>query len=145
MDERVFDGRAIVRKEPILFRYVPFILATIFLVDPLHAAAPVIADETGIEGMVLRGPTYPGPEIIGKSDEAPFRASFHVLDSEEKVVARFTSDEDGGFKVLLSPGDYTIIPDKSAPILFPKRQKKKVIVPEDGFADVTLRFDTGMR
>ena len=127
-----------------IFICVPFILSAIFLVGPLHAATPVIVDETGIKGKVLRGPTYPGPEIAGKSDEVPFRASFHVLDSEEEV-ARFESDKNGCFKVLLPPGEYTIVPDESASILFPKRQKKEVTVPEDGFADVTLKFDTGMK
>ena len=81
---------------------------------------------------------------MGKPDEAPFRAYFHVLDWEREV-ARFESDEKGRFEVPLGPGEYTIVPDKSAPILFPHQQKKAVTVPEEGFAEVTLRFDTGMR
>lgn len=124
--------------------YVAFILPAMFLVGCLLATTPAIADETGITGKVLRGPTVPGPTIVGESDEAPFQASFHVL-ATNKVVARFESDENGNFKVLLPPGEYTIVPDASAPILFPKRQTRDVTVPEDGFADVTLRFDTGMR
>ena len=51
----------------------------------------------------------------------------------------------GNFTVLLPPDEYTIVPDASAPILFPEQQTKVVTVPEDGFADVTLRFDTGIR
>ncbi len=124
--------------------YVAFILSAMFLVGCLLATTPAITDETGIKGKVLRGPTVPGPSIAGESDEAPFHASFHVLDSK-KAVARFESDENGNFKVLLPPGEYTIVPDASAPIPYPKRQTKDVTVPEDGFADVTLRFDTGMR
>ena len=54
-------------------------------------------------------------------------------------------DENGYFEVLLAPGEYTIVPDKKAPILSPTRQTKRVSVPDDGFADVVLRFDTGMR
>ncbi len=127
-----------------IFSYVLLILAAIFLVGPLHATTPVIADETGIAGKVLKGPIKPGPTIVGESDEAPFRALFHVLDSE-KEVARFESDENGFFKVFLPPGEYTIVPDASARIPYPKRQTKEVTVPEDGFADVTLKFDTGMR
>lgn len=125
--------------------YVLVILTAICLVGPLHATNTAIADETGIKGKVLRGPVYPGPEIAGKRDEVLFSAAFHVRDSEDEEVARFESDEKGRFKVLLPPGEYTIIPDKSAPILFPQRQRKEVTVPEDGFAEVTLKFDTGMR
>jgi hypothetical protein len=124
--------------------YVAFILSAVFFVGCLLATTPAIADETGIKGKVLRGPTVPGPTIAGESDEAPFHACFHVLSSKQ-VVARFEADENGNFKVLLPPGEYTIIPDASAPIPYPKRQTKDVTVPEDGFAEVTLRFDTGMR
>ncbi len=95
-------------------------------------------------GTVLRGPVEGGPTIAGKADEAPFRAVFHVMDSGREV-ARFESDEQGRFKVALPPGVYTIVADKSAPVLFPNRQTKEVIVPEKGYADATLRFDTGMR
>ena len=127
-----------------IFSHVPLLLAAICLAGGPQAAMPVSADETGIEGTVLIGPIRPGPAMAGQSDEAPFRASFLVLDSEHKV-ASFESDDQGYFKVLLPAGEYTIVPVKSTPILFPGRQKKTVTVPEDGFANVTLRFDTGMR
>ncbi len=125
-------------------RRVAIVFGSTLLVGMLFAAQPVIADDTGIKGKVLRGPVIPGPTTPGESDEVPFRASFHVLDTE-RVVAKFESAENGLFKVLLAPGEYTIVPDKKAPILFPTRQTKYVRVPEDGFADVVLRFDTGMR
>jgi len=128
-----------------IFVYVPFILSAMFWLGPVYAAKPAIADETGIKGKVLRGPVHPGPATPGNPDEVPFRAAFQVLDSEEEEVAKFESDDKGRFKIILPPGDYTIVPHKSAPILFPQRQKKEVTVPEDGFTDVTLRFDTGMR
>jgi hypothetical protein len=127
-----------------IFSYVLVMLSALFLFGALHAAPPVTAEETGIKGKVLREPAYPGPEIIGKPDEAPFSATFCVLDSEEEIVARFESDEKGRFKVSLPPGEYTIVPAK-APIPFPRRQRKEVTVPDDGFAEVTLKFDTGMK
>jgi len=125
--------------------YVQLLLATIVSAGPLHADSPVSADETGVKGTVLMGPIRPGPVIAGQSHEAPFRASFHVLDVDNKSVAQFKSDDNGCFTVLLAPGEYTIVPDASAPILRARHQRKTVTVPEEGFADVTLRFDTGMR
>jgi hypothetical protein len=107
-------------------------------------ASPLIAAETGIMGIVLRGPINPGPEIQGQVNEAPFRASFSVLKSDQ-VVAGFESDDNGNFRVVLLPGDYTIVADASAPVLNPEHQPKSVTVPAAGFADVTLRFDTGIR
>ena len=122
----------------------PFLLAVVCLTGGLFAALPVSAAEAGIRGTVLWGPINPGPTRVGQSDEAPFRATFIVL-VDERQVARFKSDKKGNFEVLLPAGDYTIVPDKSTPIPAPQSQAKTVTVPEDGFAVVTLRFDTGMR
>lgn len=126
------------------YRYVLFLLATICLVAGLQIAMPVNAAETGIKGTILWGPVEPGPARIGQSDEAPLRAAFVVMDSKQKV-ASFESDDEGNFTVLLPAGKYAIVPDKSKPALFPGEQRKMVTVPEDGFAIVTLKYDTGMR
>jgi hypothetical protein len=123
---------------------IPFLLAAICLVGCLNADMPVNAAESGIRGTALWGPVKPGPSRLGQSDEAPFRATFIVL-VDERQVAQFKSDKKGNFEVLLPAGNYTIVPDKSTPIPAPQSQTKTVTVPEDGFAVITLRFDTGMR
>ena len=111
----------------------------------VEVANAVSAGATGVTGQVLMGPIVPGPEVPGQINEAPFSALFSVLNSANDPVASFRSDDDGNFTVLLSPGEYTIIPDPSAPILFPGQQPKLVIVPDTGFADVILMYDTGIR
>lgn len=121
-----------------------FLLFAICVASGLFAVMPVSAAQTGVRGTVLWGPVKPGPARVGQSDEAPFRAAFIVF-SAERQVARFKSDKKGNFEVLLPAGDYTIVPDKSTPVPAPQNQIKKVTVPVDGFAEVTLRFDTGMR
>jgi len=108
-------------------------------------AGPASLENTGIRGQVLMGPVTPGPQREGEPDEAPFSALFHVLDDEDVEVARFESDEDGRFEVALAPADYTIVPDTSAPIMNPTRQRHEVTVPQEDYAEVTLRFDTGLR
>jgi hypothetical protein len=121
-----------------------FLLAMICLAGVLFAAMPVNAADTGVRGTVLLGPVKAGPARMGQSDEAPFSATFIVF-AAEREVARFKSDKKGNFEVLLPAGDYTIVPVKSTPIPAPQSQTKPVTVPADGFAEVTLRFDTGMR
>jgi hypothetical protein len=79
-----------------------------------------------------------------QGDEAPLQATF-LVHSAGRKVAQFKSDAKGNFDVLLPAGDYVIVPDKSTPMPAPQNQKKSVTVPADGFAVVTLRFDTGMR
>ncbi len=122
---------------------VPFLLLLILMVGCVQAESPDSPVETGIRGLMMYGPIRPGPERVGQSNEAPLQATFFVLSGDRKV-ARFESDEKGYFEVLLPAGEYAIVPDKSTPIRVPQRQKKSVIVPADGVADVTLRFDTGM-
>lgn len=110
----------------------------------LMVGMPVNAADTGISGTALWGPVQPGPARLGRRDEAPLRATFLVF-AAEREVARFESDKKGNFEVLLPSGNYTIVPDKSTPVPGPQSQTKTVTVPKDGFAVVTLRFDTGMR
>ena len=121
-----------------------FLLTAICLVSGLFTVMPVSAAETGVRGTVLWGPVKPGPARVGQSDEAPFRATFIVF-AAGREVARFKSDKSGKFEVLLPAGGYTIVPDTSTPIPAPQSQIKSVTVPTNGFAEVTLRFDTGMR
>ena len=127
-----------------IYGHAPLLLAAICLFGGLQVTIPVNAAETGIRGTVMWGPVHGGPVRAGQSEEAPLSASFLVLGSETKV-ASFESDDKGHFEITLPAGEYTIVPDKSTPMPFPGQQKKTVTVPEDGFAEVTLRFDTGMR
>lgn len=119
-------------------------LAVICLAGGVQTVMPVRAADTGVRGTVVWGPVVPGPASPGQIQEAPLRASFQILCAGRKV-ARFESDENGHFEVSLPAGDYTIVPDKSTPIPFPERQKRTFTVPEDGFAVITIRLDTGMR
>jgi hypothetical protein len=107
-------------------------------------AMPLSADETGVKGTALWGPVKPGPSRAGQSNEAPLSATFEVR-RDGQVVARFKSDRAGRFEVPLPPGEYVITPARGTPIPAPHSQATNVTVPADGFAEVTLRLDTGMR
>lgn len=124
--------------------FVRFMFVSILLLSGLQMALPAHSAETGIKGTVLWGPVKPGPSRIGKSDEAPLSASFIALNSKKKKT-RFKSDKKGNFLVYLPAGKYMIVPDNSKPALFPGKQEKFVTVPDGGFAEVTFRYDTGMR
>ena len=119
-------------------------LTTLCLVAGCFAAVPVQAEETGLKGTVLWGPVKPGPSKVGQEEEAPLRATFAVYAGEEKI-AEFESDRFGAFEVSLPPGEYTIVPHEKTPVPYATNQTTQVTVPDDGFADVTIRLDTGMR
>ncbi len=113
--------------------------------DGLSVEMSVSSIATGVYGQVLMGPIVPGPETPGQVNEAPFSALFSVLRNDGSIAGRFQSDDDGQFEIDLRPGDYTVVPDASAPFPNPEGQTRSVTVPEQGYAEVILRFDTGIR
>lgn len=113
------------------------------VIPPARGVEP--QPETGLRGTVALSPACPGPVRKDRPcPPRPFSAPFQVLDEKRQVVARFASDAEGTFSVVLPPGDYTVVPDDSAPMAT-KRQEKAVHILEDGWTEVQLIFDSGMR
>jgi len=106
------------------------------------------APETGVTGTVYRGPMEP---VVHRGDNAlaeTFAATFHVyrdLGEVTEHVADFHTGPDGKFALELEPGEYNIVPDASAPILYPESQVKTLGVPEGRAVTVRLDYDTGIR
>ncbi|HEY3162187.1 MAG TPA: hypothetical protein VGJ78_24665 [Vicinamibacterales bacterium] len=100
--------------------------------------------ETGLTGVVIRGPVTPVCRVDVPCD-APFSAGFTVQKSGQRV-AQFQSDTSGRFTVFLAPGPYTVVPNADAPIISPSLQSKTVTVLDNGaLTMVQLMFDTGIR
>jgi len=99
---------------------------------------------TGLEGTVYRSPINP-VEMEGQVNEAPFRALFNVYNLNDQHIKSFSSNANGEFNVLLAPGDYQIIPDKSAPIMGAGIQVEEVSVDPGGITSQDLFYDTGIR
>ncbi|MDP3359447.1 MAG: hypothetical protein Q8S41_08875 [Lutibacter sp.] len=99
---------------------------------------------TGLEGIVYRGPINP-VEMEGQVNDAPFSALFRVYNLKNKLITSFSSNAAGEFMVMLAPGNYKIIPDKSVPIMGAESQVKEVTVNAVGITNINLYFDTGIR
>lgn len=99
--------------------------------------------DTGLAGVVLRGPVQPTCQIQVSCD-LPFGATF-TAQQGGSVIAAFRSDALGHFRVNLLPGTYLIVPGPDAPIISPGDQAKEVVVGSDGLTNVQLDFDTGIR
>ena len=81
-------------------------------------AAPTDDDAaTGIEGMVLLGPTCPvesDPPDPACADR-PYSTELDVRTLDDRFVKAFRSGEDGRFQVALAPGQYRVAsPEASA-------------------------------
>jgi hypothetical protein len=105
--------------------------------------AITITTDTGLVGIVVRGPVQPVCQAQTPCD-APFGASFTV-EQNGRAVATFRSDAQGRFQVHLAPGSYLVVPGPDAPIISPSAQAKPVVVGPDGLTSVRLEFDTGIR
>src|ERR1700730_3652620 len=77
--------------------------------EPYATATPVPARDSGIDGIVLAGPTCPvervdspGPDRAAATTIAVFAGT-----SETDVVAQMVTGQDGQFRQPLSPGTYT--------------------------------------
>lgn len=99
--------------------------------------------DTGLTGVVVRGPIAPVCEI-DRPCNAPFNATFDVFDDARRV-AGFRSDAEGRFTVTLPAGAYRIVPAADAPIIQRPMQVKTVEVLPVGLTQVRLEFDTGIR
>jgi hypothetical protein len=108
-----------------------------------QSTAGIALTETGLEGVVRRGPIMPVCRE-GEPCDAPFSAAFEIRDGQQ-VVARFRSDSTGHFLATVIPGDYTVVPDSSAPLLGASYQTRAVTVGPHGLTHVDLAFDTGIR
>jgi len=99
--------------------------------------------ETGLEGVVTRGPIQPVC-IVEVPCDAPFSAEFRIFQGD-RIVVSFHSDSEGRFQVALAPGSYEVAPDPDAPIWRAITQRRPVEVGPTGMTMVRLEFDTGIR
>jgi len=65
---------------------------------------------SGIEGVVLVSPTWPGPIKKGseKPNVAPVASAVFSVFNNKGTVTSFTTDAEGRFRLSLSPGHYVV-------------------------------------
>ncbi len=105
----------------------------------------VLSYKSGIRGMVTIGPTCPvmreppDPQCADK----PYQASLRIKNQAGKVVIEVKTNKDGTFKFDLPPGQYTI--ENAAGGVMPSLSPVTVTVGQNGYQEVNLQFDSGIR
>jgi len=110
----------------------------------LALAAPAVSatGDSGLRGVVMRGPTSP----VCRADEpceAPAANVVLVFKQAGRVVARTTTGPKGGYRVGLKPGKYAVTTAKRT--IGAGLTPRMVTVPRKRFARVDLHLDTGMQ
>lgn len=86
-------------------RLLAILVLTIMSLSPGQAQSE---SATGLEGVITIGPVHPGPVREGMADSAPLANFTFAVANEKGPVTSFTTDAEGGFRILLAPGRYTI-------------------------------------
>ena len=98
---------------------------------------------SGIYGIVTIGPIKP-VEREGEINYKPYQATLIIKTEGGLETKRFTSNNDGTFKVYLKPGRYILGPLKSNEP-YPIGSPAEVEVKPNHFTEANISYDTGIR
>ena len=102
------------------------------------------AGESGIEGQFFVYPINGGPELPGVLNQAPWGDTSFTIRRGDKVIATFSTDAKGRFRVPLAPAKYTLLPTEPHSAL-PETEPLELEVPPGKFLKLGVKFDTGIR
>lgn len=100
---------------------------------------------TGVRGMVSIGPTCPVQRMPPDPNcaDRPYKADFSITNKYGYAVSKTASGADGKFEVSLPPGEYSIAP--TAKTFLPRASAQSFTVPQAGFVEISIQFDSGIR
>jgi hypothetical protein len=105
---------------------------------------PFLGEDSGIEGRILAGPTCPFQMEGEDCDDRPIVATVIVRLPFGSQVTRFTSDDDGRFRVVLPPGNYQLDPQPNE-CCIGTAPFQSVTVQDGQFNEIVISYDTGIR
>jgi hypothetical protein len=101
--------------------------------------------DSGIVGQVVIGPTCP-VEMPGLDcADKPYQATLTVLTPSGDKITRFTTDEEGQFRVNLAPGQYILHPESPDDMGLPYGIEQTFTVEEGQFTELLVTYDSGIR
>ena len=99
--------------------------------------------ESGIEGTVTIGPACPVVQVDVPCPDQPVQGTFIVFTVGGNKVTEFQTDEQGYFKISLSPGDYVL--HLETPKVNRFTTDTPFIVAENQYTLLDVNYDSGIR
>jgi hypothetical protein len=125
-------------------RYSPFLAAALLILFPMgNTTGTPTPVPSGIEGVISVSPSRPGPIKKDGPNIAPARNIEFVVKKGNATVASFTTDGEGGFRVLLPPGHYIVMREDAGAAIGHWRFEVDVLPGE--VAKVSWMGNSGMR
>ncbi len=91
------------------FRKFRIILGLLIMSGCFSSGQTQSGPGTGIEGVIAFGPTQGGPIRADTPSSKPLANATFVVENEKGAeVASFTTDDQGRFRIPLTPGHYTV-------------------------------------
>jgi hypothetical protein len=101
--------------------------------------------DSGITGQALMGPMCPVMFEGQDCPDQPYQATLTVLDRSGKQLITFQTDEDGAFRVPLSPGEYILQPETPEGMPLPRSDRQEFSVLPGQFTSIIVSYDSGIR
>jgi hypothetical protein len=101
-----------------------------------------------VAGLVVAGPVCPVETVPADPSCAPRPvpgAEIAVRDASGNVVARASTDGDGGFRLSLAPGVYQLEPQPVEGLMGTGEPFELVVEAGEPIADLRVVYDTGIR
>jgi len=107
---------------------------------------PTLTATTGVRGHTVVEGNCPAGRSKSPCPDKPYQARIIVTRADSvNGVADVTSARDGSFSIPLAPGDYTLHASSPGGGFVPSAGRAEVTVPAQGYAELTLRFDSSVR
>lgn len=106
----------------------------------IHSPTP---RESGIDGQVLIGLMCPVVQPGQSCPDQPYPATLTVEGPNGEMIVQFQTDEQGHFRVPLSPGQYILHPE--SPNGIPSAADQTILVATGQYTQVTIHYDSGIR
>jgi hypothetical protein len=103
------------------------------------------AQENGVKGQALIGPTCPVMTVESPCPDQPYQANLVIWTLDGQEVTRFKTDAEGKFQVNLPPGDYILHPEVPAGKMIPSAADVPFTVNPGEFTELIVSFDSGIR
>jgi len=111
------------------------------------AECPILPFDSGVEGVVMLGPTCP---VIREGDDScydkPYATIVQVIavgSPNSSPFAVVESDKQGKYKIMLPPGEYALQPVGGS--VMPRCETKEITIEPAKIIEVNLSCDTGIR
>ena len=106
---------------------------------------PTLPPGSGIEGVITLGPLCPVMQAGVPCPDRVYAATLALLDASGREVDRVTSGADGHYRLMVAPGQYTLVPQSPPGLPLPFADPIAVDVVAGSWTTLDVAYDSGIR